>query len=415
MEAEGGAVNRFRTLTGVIAVTCVVTAASPQDNVRKLEKWQIDPYTKNDPKKMKKAGYVSYGPFEWGDKHNTDDILRALGNVRIRFVETAHIKLGVALPTYLVPTDPKIKKKLRDELTRLKKKIPKVNPRTRRLDPWLRLHLFAQRCEDLYAEFSRRLGVTDDSFPSKRGTFVNGRYMGEGKYLGEPSKYTVLLLRREGDHTRYLTTFVGSVQKFAKRHNFKTIGSLLFVTAEDLYNGRNRDDTAMHCHVVWNLTHNFIDGYRFYSHDLPVWFKEGMAHWFDRRVYPKFNDFDQTEGTAADMRRVWRWRPKVRQMIGTDKFTPAAEVLKWRDYGQIKFNDHMAIWSRIDYLMSLGDKKWATFMNSVKGIVDKKTGLVTGKNILDLQRKAMRKAWGLNPLTLDERWTEYVIKNYPTR
>ena len=32
----------------------------------KLPKWRIDPYTKNDPEAMAKAGYLNFGPFRFG-------------------------------------------------------------------------------------------------------------------------------------------------------------------------------------------------------------------------------------------------------------------------------------------------------------------------------------------------------------
>lgn len=404
----------MRTILLLLATLIAGSQVEGQRRKKKLPAWKIDPYTRNDPEAMTRAGYVSFGPFPWGDKHDTTLIEQTLGKVKLRFVETAHFKMGISLPPYPVPTDPKVKRKIRGELERLKEKLPRVNIKTRVLDEWLRLHLFAQRLEDIYKEFSDRLGVTDESFPAKKGTFLGGRYMGEGPYLGEPEKYTVLLFRKEGDHMRYLTNFVGTVQRFPKRHNFKVTGSLLFVTAEDLEGGRCRNDTAMHCQVVWNVVHNLIDGYRFYSHDLPVWWKEGMAHYFGRRVSPKWNNFDQNESSKADMRKLWKWKPAVRRLVVTNKFTPASVMLSWRDYGQIKFNDHLVCWSKVEYLMGLGDEQFQTFMNTVKGIVDP-SGRVVGKRILEYQRNAMKKAWKLNALTFDLKWKEYVLKTYPTR
>ncbi len=397
------------------ALLCLCLPGSAQKR-KKLPRWKIDPYTRNDPKAMAKAGYVSFGPFPLGDAHGTEEVEKALAKAKIRWVETAHFRIGSTLPAWTLPFDPKIKKKYRAELTELKKKLPRVKPKTKRLDPWLRLHLFAHRCEKLYADFCRRMKVTDASFPDKPGTYIDNKYMGEGKFLGMKQKYVVLLFDKLTDHVRYLSTFVGTTQKFAKRHHFKNFGSLLICTAAELEDGRLKNDVAMHCHVVWNVTHNLIDGYKLYHVDIPVWFKEGAAHWFGRRVDPKWNNFDQNESSTADMRRTWRWEVAVRRMIDSDKYAPFADASRWRDYGQISFYDHLAIWSRIDFLMkTFGDEGFRKFLDIMKAPPGNGADLTSSKEIIKVQRKAMQEAFGMGPLSFEMKWKEWVKKTYPIR
>ena len=80
-----------------------------------------DPYTRGDPAAMEKAGYVSFGPFEWRAGHTTDDVRRALGGSPL-FVETAHFRIGCALPAYR-PPDRKARKKLTAELGQLRRQV----------------------------------------------------------------------------------------------------------------------------------------------------------------------------------------------------------------------------------------------------------------------------------------------------
>ncbi len=382
---------------------------------RKLPRWKIDPYTKNDPKAMKKAGYVSFGPFPWGDGHDSTKIEKALGKARIIWIETAHFRIGSTLEPWVLPFDLKIRRMYKAELTELKEKLPRVNPKKKVLDRWLRVHLFAHRLEKLYADFMKRMGVTEKNFPTKPNTWMKGEYWGNGPYLGMKNKYTVLLFEKVSEHLAYLSTFTGRVQSFAVRHHFKKFGSILLCTAAGLDDGRLKNDVAMHVHVIWNSIHNLIDGYRLYTHDLPVWFKEGMAHWYGRRISPKWNNFDQNESARADLRNTWRWDVAVRKLVYLKKVTPAAVVLKWRDYSQIKFNDHLCIWSRIDYLMKKNPKGFGIYMNNMKGVINKKTGLVDIGDIIKAQRVALRKAWDVSPLNLDEKWKEWVLKTYPSR
>ncbi len=400
----------------LLAVLFLPTSLTAQKKkTPKLPRWKIDPYTKNEPKAMEKAGYVNFGPFPWGDGHDSTKIEKALGKARIIWVETAHFRIGSTLKPWVLPFDLKIRKMYRAELTELKKKLPKVNPKKKVLDRWLRVHLFAHRLEKLYADFMKRMGVTDKSFPTKSNTWMNGEYWGQGPYLGMKNKYTVLLFEKASDHLAYLSTFTGRVQNFAVRHHFKKFGSILLCTAAGLEDGRLRNDVAMHVHVIWNNVHNLIDGYRHYTHDIPVWFKEGMAHWYGRRISPKWNNFDQNESARADLRSTWRWDIAVRKLVYQKKVTPAAAVLKWRDYSQIKFNDHLCIWSRIDYLMKKDPKGFGIYMNNMKGVINKKTGMVDIGDIIKAQRKALHKAWNVSALSLDEKWKEWVLKTYPSR
>ena len=43
--------------------------------------------------------------------------------------------------------------------------LPDVKPETQILDPWLRLHMYAQRCEDLYARFLEIIAGQNVTWP----------------------------------------------------------------------------------------------------------------------------------------------------------------------------------------------------------------------------------------------------------
>ena len=145
------------------------TGIDAQKKKKRLPRWKIDPYTKNDPVRMKMAGYISFGPFPFGEIGtkivDTAHVDKHLSYARIIWVETAHFRIGSSLGRWSIPTEIEVRRKLRAELERLKLKLGnKVNPKTRVLDPWLRLHLTAQRMEELYAEIQDWLGVEDSEF-----------------------------------------------------------------------------------------------------------------------------------------------------------------------------------------------------------------------------------------------------------
>lgn len=385
----------------------------------KSDKWRIDPYTKNDPAAMEKAGYVRFHPMPFGEQAgvevSTEKIEEELGDAKVRWVETAHFRIGSTLPAFLIPaSERKIKVKIEAELERLAKKLPNVNTKVRRLDPWLRLHLYAMRCEETYTKFMERAGVTEASFPKEPNTLApDGKYWGQGPYLGQHGKYLVLIFEKQSDFSRYLAMFIGKQQAFAQRWNFKNVGSLIITTSTELEEGRLKHDTSLHCHVVWNIVHNMISGYRFYSYDLPVWFTEGTAHWWAKEVdEERALDFDQNESARADMLNTGIWQPKVRQWLDNKKTRPVSEILGLRDYGQLTKYDHVKCWSLIDWMMAQGNEKWSKYINSVKGYIDPKTGLATASEVLNLQRQGLRDAYDVSPPMLEEKWRAWVLETY---
>ncbi len=393
-----------------------------QDKPDKLPRYKQDPYTRNKPENLARAGYLSYGPFTFGnlgpDPVSSEAIEQHLSYAPILWVETAHFRFGSNLPQWTVPFDPDIRAKVRGELERLAEKIPNINPKAKVLDPWLRLHLFAQRLEDIYAEFSKLAGVTDKDFPARIEDVVlqpGVRYMGHGPYLGMRDKFLVLLFDKEGSFQDYMKSYLGRQSKYGQRWHFKDVSSLIYTVAAESDEGRLKDDTALHGNVAFNVSQNLLDGFRHYSYDLPVWIREGIGHWFERRVSPKFNSFDQNEGSPADVRNTWKWEPYTRRLLsGGGKFATFSEAYAWRDFGSITFDDHVAIWSRVDFMMAQGPEKWQTFLFEIKGRVDA-NWLPDQNDLVGATRDALQKAYGLSVLSFDEKWAEWVKANYATQ
>lgn len=414
--------NRSCSTFAVAAVTCLAALAAALPAQKRKDKWRIDPYTKNDPKLMAKAGYLNYGPFDFGtiaaDKVSSTDVAELLEYVNIIWIETKHFRIGVELPQWQVPTELATKKKLRAELTELKKVLPKVNPKTRRLDPWLRAHLTAYRMEKLYAETMALFGATDESFPKDPKKVIIGpkdTYMGYGPYLGMRDKYLLLVTEKEATHRQYLKKFVGRDSKFPQRWHFTDASSLLFACPIESNDFPLKHDTALHCALTFNVSQNLLDGFRYYSYDIPVWIKEGFGHWNSRRVDGKWPSFDQNEGSVADMKKLSKWKPYAKNTLGkVKKYAPFPTVAGWRDFGAITFNDHVMVFSRMDYLMSLGPQKWQAFLRTIKGRVDDQWR-PDQRDLVGATREGLKKAYGLTFLNFDDRWKAWVKETYPSK
>ena len=401
------------------SVFLCLAAALP---AQKLEKWQIDPFTKNDPKKMAAAGYLNFGPFAFGnladDTVMTSQIQASLPYINIIWIETEHFRMGVELPAWSVPTEMATRKKIRAELTELKKKLPKINPKTRTLTPWLRAHLTAYRLEKLYSETQELFGVTDDQFPTNPNDVFPApgkTYMGYGPYMGMRDKFLVLLIAKEGPFRQYMETYLGRPSSQPQRWHFVESSSLLYTCTQESDQFPLKHDTALHCALAFNVSQLLLDGFRYYSYNLPVWIREGFGHWNSRRIDGKWSNFDQNEGSLADMRNMSKWRPHIKSLIGrTKKYAPFPTVAKWRDFGDISFNDHLMVFSRMDFLMSMGQAKWKKFLFTVKGRVDEEWK-IDQTDLVDATRTGLKEAYNLTFLNFDDRWRAWVKKTYPSR
>lgn len=408
--------RRLPSLLFALALTAGLAAQAD-----KQAKWRIDPFTKNDPAAMAKLGYVSYGPFPFGciaDKPVESTQIEAhLEHTQMLWVETAHFRIGLNLPSWPVPLDPETRNKIRGELEELQKKLPSVNSKTRTLDPWLRLHLTAQRLEKLYGETLELFGVTEQDFPPDPTKVVIDpakTYMGYGPYFGMKDKFLVLVIDKAGPFRSYMSKFVGRDSAQPQRWHFKEVSQLFIGLTTESNEYPLKHDTALHCALAFNVSHNLLDGFRYYSYDLPVWVREGFGHWNSRRISPKWPSYDQNEGSIAEMKTLDRWDLYCRQLIAASKVTGFPEAATWRDFGNIKFDDHVAVWSRVDFLIAQGRDKWKKFLFGIKGRVDAQW-LPDHKDLVGATRESLQAAYGITFLDFDRKWAEWVKATYPSQ
>ena len=312
---------------------------------------EVDPYTEGDPDAMAKAGYVRFAPFRWAADQTTEVVEDTLGGMPLLWVETEHFKIGSSLDAYEFGVDREEKEVLGEELKRLKKRIPGIKRKVKELDPWLRLHLFAMRLEELYDSFLEEFGYTDDSFPAPKGSVP---YLGKGKYLGLEDKFCVLLLEKKSSMARYTGTYCGRVIDTTYRSYFQKTDTLFFGMAFESLEGMFHSDKAIHYAVVFNLIQNMSNGFRGYTHEAPMWWNIGLARWFARRADPRWLLYTAslTAGVRVDEKEA-EWGRKVRARVEQDFYPSMADLMAKTSFDELDFADHMMIWSRVDYIMSL--------------------------------------------------------------
>ena len=401
----------------MLAALLLALAPVPLLLVQKREPFPtVDPYTKSDPERIEKAGYASFGPFRFGDDHTTAEAEKALPGVPLVWVETEHFKIGSGLPEYRLDDDKTEKKRILEELERLARRVPDVKQRIRALDPWLRMHLFAQRLEETYAEFLTRFELDASDFPTvpQDPAALDGRpYMGQGIYLGMPSKYTVLLFERQQDLARYASVFLGIKEVEGTLHGeFAAVGSLYLATAADLLEGEYRNDSALTAAVIREAVQNFSRGFRGTRVELPFAWTEGIGHWFSRRYDARYHFFSGPDAARNRITDQWNWAVGVRERV-EGKVYPATEaMLGWTATDELEWADHLVLWSRIDYLMNLDDGSGRKVLHLLKE-PQPEGEVLDAQRLADRGRDAFRAGTGVELDELDARWAEWVLKTYP--
>jgi hypothetical protein len=389
--------------------------AAAQGEIKPFPK--VDPYTKDAPDAKTKAGYASFGPFRFGDAETTTQVEETLGGIPMIWVETEHFKLGSGLPEYTVPDDKREKERLRSELERLAARLPDVKAKPKKLDPWLRLHLYAQRLEELYAAFLAEFGLEESQFPTAPPDPKKKRttpYMGEGRYLGMSSKYTVLLFDKRSAHARYGSVHLRQQLQGPTRFYLPAVDSWLFVTANEFLEGGWANDSALACDVISGVSQNLALGFRGYKVGLPFAISEGLAHWFSRRFDPRYHIFSGFDQTRTDIKEEWNWAPLVRARVDHGVFPTFADMLAWGGAESREWADHLMMWSRLDHLLAREDDLAGRLLHALKEPPPTRTE-GTPAQLAASARAAFERVTGSDLAQLDREWSEWVLKTYPKK
>lgn len=386
--------------------------APAQDQPKEADEVQglgpLDPYTKRDPALMTAAGVVAYGPFAWADFFSTTDVDHALGEGRVLWIETAHFRVGSSLRSVDWPASNEARRLLQEELKLLRQKLPGIAAKPKRLDPWLRLHLYAQRCEKAYAEFLHLVGATDADFPAK------GKLPREGAFLGQPDKFLVLLFQKRSDMARYMDRFCGRKDdRSARYYHQKTCQMLLCIAADAL---EGFDEAGVHSHVLDGVWHNLVSGYQGNLFPLPLWFSEGLSHYYSRMVPTQALSVMVKDDEAVDQAQQNNWPVRVRRRVQHIEYCiPFEKLAALSDWGECGYNAHTQFWSRIDYLMRLDAEKVGLMLSKLKGVQPQNDWDGQGAQIRVMAQKLVADLFEMDAATFDARWREWVLKTYPRK
>jgi hypothetical protein len=273
----------------------------------------------------------------------------------------------------------------------------------KKIDPWLRLHLMAQRGEDFYTRFQEVLGVTDADFPESRQN--EGPYMGNGKFLGGKGKFEVLLHVNRSTHRMFTTKYMGVNITDGVRWHFKGKDKMLMsLPAVDSDLKMDRD---LHPHIGHNLSHLMLCAYKHFSYDPPIWLDEGLAHCMEQEISPDFHTIDGEEGSLPDNRGRADWNKDLKQLLKRGKLTSFGSLLHVKSFGTMVHEDHISAYGMVRFLLDEKPKLFGEFLGVIKGQLDSE-GYPSGRDLLGLQRKALKDIFKWTPIQADEAWKLWI-------
>lgn len=345
---EGAGDTIVRALPALVASCCAALVTPAQTTKEPEPPPKVDPYTKGEPAALAKLGYLSHGPFLFGSE-TTETVQRDLGGLPILWVETEHFVIGSALEEFK-PEKPEEIAELRKELEGLRTKLKDVPTKPKKLDPWLRLHLFAARLEQLHAEFVKIMGV----LPKRDGKPGDG----QPPALMMSGKYCLLLTEKKSALARFTRTYCGSEQQNSYSFFFQKTGQLFFgVSNESIGGNEPIGDAELHYAVIYGIARNLLCAIEGFLTTPAPWWQHGVPLWFARERQPRVLLYTRPAGEALPPEELADWEPLARGRY------EGGAVLEWNDLLTRKewlqtpdFGDNVILWARIDYLLAEPDR-----------------------------------------------------------
>jgi len=402
------------SLLAFVLLLCVDASASPafqgkgkgKSEKKGMEVFEEeDPYTKGEKELINKLGYARLGHGAWHKGEDTQTLQMNMGGVSMLFVETEHFNIASSLTTYYIPNNRDERDKIKGEFKRLKKKLGKFKPPKNAIDPWLRLHLYAQRAEDQYAAFCEEFGLS------------LADYGKGGLHLGYPNKIQLIICQRKSEFGRYVRNYHNSDMEYSYRVINPREVMIAAANIEALKEGWEMEeempfDSILHNMVTSTLTSSFVDGFNDNMYSAPRWFVYGLSHRHVRSVDPEWPLFDGRKDGQGGGDEHWDWEPRVYNLAKNEFFASFKDMCLWKKYEDLHQRDHMVSWSKVEFLLTKleGDPK--AFLKSICAATGGFSSNESDDKLAARQIAALSSHFGMTPEEFDKAWRKWVLKTY---
>ena len=260
-----------------------------------------------------------------------------------------------------------------------KMKVGKVTYSTHRL-----MHLYLRRLEEFRKSFLETMQMSPSTLPVRSDIYMwrDGRDQGiaSTKFAGQGA-------------TGVGVKYMGSGSVYTMLYDKNRIGN----------------DKNLHRNVVHNVAHLLFSNYmpqRWIGQLKGGWVDAGLAHYFEFKLDGLCSTYCYQEVGTNIKFKGGSWLVPIRKRVVTGKFPSVAELCG-KSTDQLDGDEHAMSFSLVHYLFE-GD-----FAEADHGKQFQRFGaLLKEKQPL---RDALRAVYRLTPLSLEEKWKEWVRKTYPKR
>ncbi len=239
------------------------------------------------------------------------------------------------------------------------------------------IHLYADRLEQLFTDYTSILGASEREFRKK---------------------CLVMIWAQATDHKRAASYFCSG----SGGSGVKLLGLTPTYSVPGL-KSLFKDDETLHRNVVHNTVHLLM------SHQEPIlwignlkggWADAGLAHWFEFLYWEKCDNYCYEEVDTSRGFKGGKWKPTIRKMVAAGKESSLGELLQ-QNTTTLDRAEHGVAFSLVDYLMSIDPAR----LNAVPKRLRTKVAA----------RDALKQEFGLSILQLEEKWRAWVLQTYPSR
>lgn len=326
---------------------------------------------------------------------NAKDVIAGVGKKPpVYYFEWKHIKFVCQFPTInlaieMAPKTPRERRNwefMKQEIEDLRRVFPKAKLGT--MNGHQIAHLVMNRLVRFYKKFEKEMRFWDEVKGIKLADY------GMGPHLGQRAPFEIFVLKKR-NYFKWEDRFIGRKSIAGQKWNLMEDGALTFAC---YYDG---PFPRFNNHLHHNFAQILLWGYRFWSFKLPGWIQMGFGHYIEREITPRYNSFDYDEAGAEGIPKSWRFKKRIYKLVVGKKTTPFAELKGWIQPSEFSGNDFQQIWSMTEFLIAHDRDRYRDFLILISKKVD--------------QDQALKKAFGWSFNVFEERWKDYVRKNYPPR
>lgn len=269
---------------------------------------------------------------------------------------------------------------------------PKINTEDKKTYKTHELaHLYIRRMEALYARFQSMFGIHDSD---------NMRNV-----------HFIFIFQRQGPAFRAAPVYTGlSIENAVtvKRSGGSDKDSVIVGWWDK---GAYPKDQDMHRHQIHNMLHQLTAIYYDFSwfkpgemglsppwlNDKYGWLDEGLAHWFEIDFDKKANTYCFREQDSTSRWGSDDWRANIYKAVLAGD-VPSFSDTSAKPSQSLSAKEHQFAWSWVDYLMAQDTAAMGKALKLCK--------------LEQPSREILKEAWGINLLTFESDWAEWVEDHY---